>query len=102
MKLETLDSDINLLLDSWNVTRELYRKVSGNFSSKEKRQTVRNGRAKMSFTSDLSLLANISEQSLNGLKQRYGRDAALFGYDVNEDTFTGTCGIRTDSGDVCC
>ena len=102
LKLETLDSDINLLLDSWNVTRKLYRKVSGNFSFKEKEKAVRNDQAKMSFTSDLSLLANISEQSLNGLKQRYGRDAALFGYDVNIDTYTGTCGIQTETGDVCC
>ena len=102
LKLETLDSDINLLLDSWNVTRKMYRKVSGNFSFKEKEKAVRNDQAKMSFTSDLSLLGNISEQSLNGLKQRYGRDAALFGYDVNMDTYMGTCGIRTDSGDLCC
>ena len=102
LKLETLDSDINLLLDGLNVTGKFFRKISSTFSSKKNENAVQNDRTYLTFMSDLSLLANISEQSLNGLKQRYGRDAALFGYDVNEDTYTGTCGFKTDAGDVCC
>ena len=61
-----------------------------------------NERVKTSFTSDLSLLANISDQSLNGLKQRYGRDAVLFGYDIMPDSHVATCGIKTAAGDICC
>ena len=102
LRVESIDTDVNILLKHLNVSREFYRKYSINFSTDEKKEAVRKEKLKTSFTSDLDKLVNVSTSSLYAMQQRYGRDAALFGYGVKMDSHEVTCGIKTGAGDVCC
>ena len=102
LRVESLDTDVEILLKHLNISREFYSKYSINFSSQDFEQAVRKHKIQTSFSTDLNKRVRFSDVSLHGLKRRYGRDAVLFGYDIMPDSHVATCGIKTAAGDICC